>query len=535
LKESPKSPYRRAGILLDCILLFLLSAAIVKPLFQSKHLNLWGSIESTFIADARFLKEHGPHPRWQPLWYCGTRFDYIYPPALRYGTALLSNIWIPAKAYHINIAFFFCAGIAGVYLLIRLMSDSRGAAWLGAAGVALLSPSFLFIKEVRDDALFLIPLRLGALVRYGEGPHMSALAVLPFALVASFFALRRRQPAALAIAAVLYALVVSTNFYGATALAIFFPILVWTVWVTYDDRRVWLRAAAIAVLAYGLTAFWLVPSYVRVTIDNLRLVAKPGNSWSIWVACAVAVGFAAVSLRVCRARPDRAYTTFVAGSLLFMSLNVLGYYALGFRVAGEPGRLIPELDLVIILGVIELLRRARSIKARVLVAVIAAVAFLPATKFLPRAWRFYQPEANYQKRVEYRITDWMARNLPDARAMVTGSVRFWYDAWHDLAQLGGGSEQGLMNASVPTAMWQIQAAPNAEISTHWMIALGVDAVVVQGPRGNHIYSLTGAEQPYRVFVERMQEGSPGYRMRLPLKVHPISAGLKGGLLGGRRG
>lgn len=35
----------------------------------------------------------------------------------------------------------------------------------------------------------------------------------------------------------------------------------------------------------------------------------------------------------------------------------------------------------------------------------------------------------------------------------------------------------------------------------------VDAVVVNGPNGNQIYSLTGADQPYRVYVERMQEGA----------------------------
>jgi signal transduction histidine kinase len=35
----------------------------------------------------------------------------------------------------------------------------------------------------------------------------------------------------------------------------------------------------------------------------------------------------------------------------------------------------------------------------------------------------------------------------------------------------------------------------------------VDAVVVNGPHGNQIYSLTGADQPYRVYVERMQEGA----------------------------
>ena len=35
----------------------------------------------------------------------------------------------------------------------------------------------------------------------------------------------------------------------------------------------------------------------------------------------------------------------------------------------------------------------------------------------------------------------------------------------------------------------------------------VDAVVVSGAKGNQIYSLTGAEQPYRIYVERMQEGA----------------------------
>jgi PAS domain S-box-containing protein len=35
----------------------------------------------------------------------------------------------------------------------------------------------------------------------------------------------------------------------------------------------------------------------------------------------------------------------------------------------------------------------------------------------------------------------------------------------------------------------------------------VDAVVVSGAHGNQVYSLAGAEQPYRVFVEQMQEGA----------------------------
>src|SRR5260370_1414003 len=33
-------------------------------------------------------------------------------------------------------------------------------------------------------------------------------------------------------------------------------------------------------------------------------------------------------------------------------------------------------------------------------------------------------------------------------------------------------------------------------------------------------------------VERLQQGMPGYRLRLPQDVHPISAGIRGGVAGG---
>src|SRR5262245_49330993 len=33
-------------------------------------------------------------------------------------------------------------------------------------------------------------------------------------------------------------------------------------------------------------------------------------------------------------------------------------------------------------------------------------------------------------------------------------------------------------------------------------------------------------------VEQLREGMPGYRIRLPQAVHPVSAGLKGGIVGG---
>src|SRR5690349_6856361 len=96
----------RREVWLDSFAILLAAALLILPLFRIEYLNNWGSIDSTFIADARFLKQHWPHPNWMPLWYCGTRWDYIYPPALRYGTAMLSMLLgvSTARAYHLYTA-----------------------------------------------------------------------------------------------------------------------------------------------------------------------------------------------------------------------------------------------------------------------------------------------------------------------------------------------------------------------------------------------------------------------------------------------
>jgi hypothetical protein len=482
---------RRRWIALDAAAVFFLALILVGPWIRLKYLDNWASIESTFIADARFLKANWPHPGWQPNWYCGTRYDYIYPPALRYGTAVVSMVLgvIPAKAYHVYTGIFYALGIAGVYLLAALGAGSRAAGWLAATATATLSPSFLFLPEALRDArlVHLVPQRLSVLVRYGEGPHISSLAVLGFALAAAWVGLRRGRPAALALAAVLCALVVSNNFYGATALAMFFPVLAWAVWLAEGDRRVWLRAAAVAALAYALTAFWLTPSYLRVTTANLKLVSKPGNLWSSAVAAAAAAAFAAASWRLAKGRPERAWGVFVWGSLAFFTLNVLGNNYLGFRVAGEPLRLVPELDLVMILAAVELVRRIWRRGWRVIAVVLVLAAFAQGRFYVRHAWETMVRDAYFDRRIEYRITDWMARNLPGSRALTTGSVRFWYNAWHDLPQIGGGSEQGLLNTAVMAAQWQIIAGDDAEVAVLWLQSMGADAVLVHDQNSEEVY------------------------------------------------
>jgi hypothetical protein len=481
-----RKPYLRV----DFFLVFAFTAILIWPLFKAKYLDKWASIESTFIADARFLKEHWPHPLWQPLWYGGTRFDYIYPPALRYGTAALAKLYpmTEARAYHIYVAFFYCLGIAGVYLLVRVMCESRGSAWLAAAASALLSPAFLFMPLWRIDS-WPYPARLGVLVRYGEGPHMTALALLPFALTASFIAMRSWRPGATAAAVVCCALVVSNNFYGAVALAVCYPTLLWSVWNADGDKRIWLRALAIPALAYGLTAFWLTPSYLRVTTDNLKLVSEAGNTWSIWVALAVAGVYLFLTAKWARGKPELLYTVFVAGFALFFVLNVLGNQYIGFLLAGGPTRLTPEMDLAMILAAVEWLRRLwiRGRPAtRALALAVVLMSLATALPYVGAAWALIVPDTRYQDRVEYKLTGWMAKNLPGERALATGTIRFWYDAWHDLPQLGGGSEQGVDNQLVASAYWLITNG-SAAGAVDWMRAFGVDAILVPDKTSHEHY------------------------------------------------
>lgn len=469
---------------------------LIWPLFKLKYLDSWGSIESTFIADARFLAEHWPHPRWQPLWYCGTRFDYIYPPALRYGTAAISKFYpkvVPARAYHLYTAFFYCVGIAGVYLLVRVASGPRGGGYLASAAAALLSPSFLFLPLFRHDAqiAFNVPLRLGVLVRYGEGPHMTAFALIPIALACAWHGIRNARPAALALSAFFCAWVALHNFYGATALAIFFPILVWSLWVTRGGWAIWMRAAAIVALAYGLTAFWLTPSYFRITIRNLQYVSQPGNAWSRWTAVAIVMAYCITTWKWGRVRPQRAYVLFISGCAVLFIWIALGHAYLNVRILGEPHRLIPELDIVLILAAVEFMRRlwlhSAARTQRVLISAAALVCFYPSHRYLQHAWDLFPRDANYQQRIEYRLTDWIAKNMPDSRNFTTGSVRIWYDAWHDLAELGGGSDQGVLNPIVPVAHYQIQAAGDPEPSVQWLLCLGVDAVLVHDKSSQEHY------------------------------------------------
>ena len=85
------------------------------------------------------------------------------------------------------------------------------------------------------------------------------------------------------------------------------------------------------------------------------------------------------------------------------------------------------------------------------------------------------------------MPEWIAIHMPQSRTFVAGSVRFWWDTWHDLAQVGGGSDQGLINEQEYKARWEIMMGASPEMAVRWLTALGADAVIVSGKQSQEMY------------------------------------------------
>ncbi len=275
----------------------------------------------------------------------------------------------------------------------------------------------------------------------------------------------------------------------------FFPIMAWTLWITHRDRTMWRRALAIVALTYALTAFWLTPSYMRITAENLKLVALPGNWSSRAIASVFALLFCWVTWRVARGRKQLAWRVFLFGALAWFALSVLGQYYFGFRVVGEPARYVPEFDLLMIAGAVECLRM-RPRAAKLCGAFFLVVPLGLAHGYLRSPWSVYVVDPKPHDRIEYRLTEWIAQHLPGSRVFATGSLRLWYSAWRDVAEAPGGSDQGMQNQMVALAQWQITVGDRPERDIYWLQALGTDAIVVHGKRSQEFYHHIGKPGKY---------------------------------------
>ncbi|HEV8145367.1 MAG TPA: hypothetical protein VGP79_03260 [Bryobacteraceae bacterium] len=465
-------------LLLDCALLFLLTAVLIAPLFRIEYLNNWESTDGALITNARYVQEHFPHPKWQALWYGGARFDHLQSPATVFGTAILAKFLrvVPAQGYHILIGAFYCVGVAGVYFMVRVWSGRRFTGWLAAGAYAILSPVFAMFPAYFDDSLLGMPLRLNYLLKWGDGPHISALSIIPFALGWLWIALRSRSMAALLACAAASAAVVSASVYGGAALLVLSAIAVWAIALDQTDRSIWKHCALIVALTYGLCAWWLTPTFLLRNLANLRLITPPGNSGSRWFGIVILVVMLVVLWRFAGRWSGRAWPIFLGTAIVLFLISTVGAKLYGFRIVGEPMRFLPELDLLLILPLAEAVRMLASIRRRFAVAAVLLVLCV-VPDYLWHPWSVYNSESNVNGRVEHRLPEWIAQNMPGARVFTSGSMRVWSSAWRDVAEITGGSDQGSPHRLRALEQWQVNIGDDLDREIDWLIASGNDAVI----------------------------------------------------------
>ena len=190
-------------------------------------------------------------PRWFPWWYCGTPSLRFYPPLSYFFSSSISWLFrISAlEAYQFTDFFsFYLAGLF-IYHLMKTLTNSRFAS-VSSAILYMLTPQTLYGRFfighfTHNFSMFLIPLTLFCIVKYGDGMKRIALMTAP--LFATLF-LSHFQTA--------------LCFGFMLAILVFFTLI--SEWWKKEPRRISISGLSLGgVLGICLAGFWLLPSLLE--------------------------------------------------------------------------------------------------------------------------------------------------------------------------------------------------------------------------------------------------------------------------------
>ncbi len=479
------------------------NAFLCWELFGLHYGRFMHSIEGAYVGLARWIAAHPFDWQWFPLWYGGIPFANAYPPLLHFFSAAVTSTGLPpAQAYHVATALAYCLGPVTLYWLALRFGASRGTAFAAGLVYSLVSPSALLIPAVaRDLGSTWGARRLDALVRYGEGPHVTAMTLIPVAILALGWALERRRPAPVLAAMATLGAVALTNWLGAFALALGTGCYLLATWEAGGPRRL-LWAAGIGASAYALASPWIPPSTIRAIRYNAQHVV---GSYPLGVAqFAAATGLMALTLLLWRLmvrRNVRAGTQFAALWSFVLGAIVLCRYWSGFYVFPQPERYHLEMEMALALLVCFAgeghLRRAWDaiqkrwgrprISAAALGVLVAGALAIQTAHYRDDAKRLIQP-IDIRETIEYQAARWFDENLPGSRVFVTGSTRYWLNAFADNSQLSGGFDQGIVNPRIPHLTFGISNhRGDPDRVRTWLRIFGIDAIFVAGPNTRDVY------------------------------------------------
>jgi len=448
----------------------------------------------SFHAITRYILAHFPHLNWFPWWFNGLPFENAYTPMLHFMDAAFA--WItgasPARAYNFVTGFFYAAGPVFLFLFAWRLTGYLETSFFAALFFSLYSPVALF-PYFRNDVGLWNPWRFRVLVFWGEGPHITMLAVLPLTLLAAHRAMTTRRYAWCAIAAVLMAWTVLVNAFGATDLAIAGACLILAFpakEMAKEMGRSALILGAVGLAAYLLACSFLPPSLIQtISHDSPHVGGEFNAATMLKVRLLILPGAAALWWAT---RYVKTYLLRFALLFGYAMFQIVGMAAmLGLAAFPQPHRYSLELELAAALVVALalrpfVLRLPREAKAIALVLVLAAA--LRQTIHYHRYARIFTAPVDVTQTTDYKVAKWLGANLSGRRAFVSGETGTWLNAFVDIPQMGSGHQPFDPNFDVDAEAGFViytgmnAGARDAEISILWLKAFGCHAVHVARSR-----------------------------------------------------
>ena len=507
---------------LACVIgLFALNATLCHELFTVEYTQHMGSIEGAYISISRYALENPDGLTWFPLWYGGIPYQNSYPPLLHLLVAAFA--WVTglsvALSYHAITALMYCLGPVTLFWMSWRLSGSRSASLGAALLYSLFSPSAILMPSVLGDlGTSLGPRRLQALVYWGEGPHVTAMTLLPVAVLALSAALRKPGPVRVYVAAIALASVVLTNWLGGLALAA--AVVAYLLSRYAGSLRTWAMALGIGVLAYALASPWIPPSTLLAIRRNAQVVVGTypftGSQLGYLAVALGALAVLALLLRRVEARPVVRFSAFF---FLLMAAQALSGEWLDIYIFPQPERYHLEMEMAICLVAAFACEKivVGSSRGRRLAALLVGFC-LVAVQW--RNYRDYSAElihpVEIRSTVEYQVANWLDKNLPGRRVFLPGSESFWLNAFVDNPQIGGGFDQGISNPAIPMVTYGLLANEDAgEFGLTWMRAYGIDAIAVGGANSREFFKPYNDPEKFDGVLEELWRRGDDVIYRVP--------------------
>jgi hypothetical protein len=493
-----ESSRRRYIELFACAVAILaINAYICKDLFAIEFTQRMESIEGSYMTIARWAADNWSDLTWFPLWFNGMPFEKVYQPGFHFTVAGLSTLlgWTPQHAYHFLTAVTYCAGALTLFWLCYAATKDRMQALTASLLFSLISPTCFLVPLIRADAGgWLSARRYQVLVHYGEGPHLTAVAMIPIVILVLHGAVSLRNRAWIALAPFALAAVALTNWPGSMGLSLAVAAYCLSQVGAFRISN-WLVLIGTGVAAYLIASPWLPPSVIVAVIRNAQQSAGiTFGATQFWPGIILAAASATLLVVFQWADANRWFRFFAFFTLLTGGVS-MGREWFGWQLLPQANRFQVEFEMAFAATLAYLLMWCMR-KLPVRIQTIAATVLVlfggrQVLHYARYAERLTQP-IDITSTIEYQTAQWFETNLHDERVFASGSISLWMNLFTDVPQMAGCCDQGVPNQEFRIASYTIYTGQNAgardaEISLLWLRAYGANAIETTGPNAPEFY------------------------------------------------